>query len=346
VKSVLAELDGLAKDAPPSWRFEAHVRVGFARGALGEHEAAALTFRAALGLPRDAGEPADREALRAALLLAEYRAGRFAVALDVALDAIESRIGRATPRSQPGIDGLARIAADCVERSSLALERLDVRRPNAAAAVMTRLALRRAYRGDRAGAIASARAAIARAPTAGVVRDAYALLATLADEQGDSARAAELRARVEKAPRYDGSPRAVLGGRTLEDRERDALGLRGKPKSLEAAARHAVDSLVRFCLEPSFWRMSSVPLRTDREKKQLTVRATITEPGAVTAVVEVEGEAPAQILGCLREHGPRVLAAAPSSLHASIDVTDVQTPEWIARSGIHLIATPGDFGGP
>jgi len=367
------ELRALAPAAPDAFRVEVLFRLGVVEGAGpdADHAKAAAAFRAALvgagrsptGTAPPTPDVVTREDLGRALLVAEYRAGHFAEALTAALadlDAPAAPAGKKiaidfSRRGSLSPDGAARLAADCVERLGPAAD-LGAATPETFADVMGHLALRRFFRGDADGALSAAEAAIAKAPDAGESSDAYDVLIAIASRAGEGSRVAELTARKAKVARrsVQAGGFGLLGllrpGSTVEDEERGFLAGKPPQNAPGSPQQRSVASLVRLCLEPTFWRIPP-PRRRGKSKLdaervvEITARAFDQRPVQVEAAVSgppVEG-----LVECLRTVGPTVLIGAPNSLSARVELGTASEPEWLAKSGLGAFGADEDaaFGG-
>lgn len=105
----------------------------------------------------------------------------------------------------------------------------------------------------------------------------------------------------------------------------------------KADGKRNVASLFRLCLEASFWRL---PERGGKQAVEL--EATLKDDGSVT--LEVSGDAPAEVAECLRGMGPKILARAPSSIRAHVELgTARQT--WGGMDGVLGGLAGGSTGG-
>lgn len=308
----LAEVVGLLAQAPAAERFELFARQALLLGHQGEHQQAAEAFARALAEPEVKGEAVSRAQLRSARVVAEYRAGRFKEALALALAELDrarpSQLAFVTASTAPEL----RLAADAVERLGVEVESLSAT-AETRARLLGELALRAAHRHDVKRAAALAGQAVALSPKSSA--DAFSVLIALAKQKGDDARARELEEQKKAAGAYLGVGAmgilAALGSppkTASEHDERKALDADAK-----ADGKRNVASLVRLCLEPSFWRL---PLRGGEHA--VDVDATLLDDGSIQ--VEVAGDVPAEIADCLRSMGPKVLAHAPASIKAHVDL--------------------------
>lgn len=310
-EDALTELEALLAKAGADQKYELHARHGLLLGASGEHLRAAEAFSRALSEPETKDEPVQRSELSVARIVAQYRAGRWSEALVLALPELD--------RSSPNPFSFAshpelRIAADCIER--LGKEVDGVRAKDATkASLLGELALRALHRHDqkRATELASRALELSEASA----EEAFKVLIAVAKQKGDAARASELEARKLKARPRAAFASGILGllGAKSDPAfdEESALGEDAKPD-----AKRNVASLVRLCLEPSFWKL---PERGGKEALDLVAK--LKDDGSIE--VEVSGEAPAAISDCLRAMGPKVLARAPGSIRAHLDLSQARS---------------------
>lgn len=317
----LGELTPLLASAPADQRYELHARHGLLLGKRGEHRQAAEAFARALAEPELKDEPVKRSDLRSARVVAEYRAGRFREALSLALAELDRTATQHpvfTTRRSPEL----RLASDAVERLGVDVESVQAK-PETQARVQSELALRALHRHDPKRAAELALRAIALAPKH--AKDGYSVLIALAKQKGDTERVRELEEQERRA-----APSScmigllsALGTRDLspEHDERNAL-----KDDAKADGKRNVASLFRLCLEASFWRL---PERGGKQAVEL--EATLKDDGSVT--LEVSGDAPGDVAECLRSMGPKILARAPSSIKARVELgTARQT--WGGMDGV------------
>ena len=325
----LAEVEGLMAHAPAEQRYELHARHGLLLGYQNEHKKAAEALGRALDQPEGKDEPVPRAQLRLARVVAEYRGGRFREALALALTELDRGPSRSAPFSGRAGPEL-RLAADALERLGQDVEGLSAK-PETRAALSSELSLRALHRHDRKRAIDQANSAIKL--SAQSAADAFSVLIALAKQKGDSERARELEEQKKQSHAYGSYGNfgvlALLGGRDAapEHDERNAL-----KEDAKADAKRNVASLLRLCLEPSFWRL---PERGG--KQALDVHAALKDDGSIQ--VEVSGDAPAEISDCLKSMGPSVLARAPTSIRARVDLSEAR------QSGSSLGGVLGALGG-
>ncbi|MBI3205804.1 MAG: hypothetical protein HYZ29_29985 [Myxococcales bacterium] len=321
----LAEIDALLPVAPAEQKFELLVRQALLLGVRGRHAEAAGGFARALAEPEMAKEAVLRAQLRSAQALAEYRAGRLREALALAL----AELGRSSLpahafAASPASGAALTVAADVVERLAIDVEGASVG-ADGKAAILSELAVRALHRHDQQGARRLAERAVQLGPRASA--GAFDVLIALAKKQSDGARVAELgeQKRVARPSMpFESGLLALLGGkpRAPEFDERAAL-----KDDAKADAKRNVASLVRLCLEPNVWRL------THRDgASELTLSALVKDDGSVT--VDVTGDAPSEVTECVTRMGPKVLARAPSSVHAQIDLSHVRESELFAAAGL------------
>lgn len=322
--AALSETEAFLAHAPADLGFELHVRHGILLGAQGRHADAARAFARALAQPEASKEPVSRFQLREAMLVAEYRAGRFREALTLALAELDRVLTSARPFAVTYVrEPETRIAADIVERLGIDVEELAAG-AETRALILSELSLRAAHRHDDRGASRLAERAVTLSPKGAA--DAYDVLIALAKRKHDVARVAELEAQKKAArPRQSSFGLLALFGQKKaapEFDERAALA-----DDAKADAKRNVASLVRLCLEPSHWRL---PERGGKSLAELD--AVVKDDGSVS--VSVSGDAPPEVSECLRTMGPKLLARAPSSIHARIDLSHARESGLFADSAL------------
>jgi hypothetical protein len=346
-------LGELVQVTPADERTEITVRLALAQGSAGKDALAAETFARARGA-LTAKSGVSRALVLSGELAARYRAGQYATVLALASDtwdelgkppappppppppprAVQKKPSK-QPSAQAGIlsllgqdtailgvlgplsdgfseDDVVRLATDAVERLDAAQQIPGD--PSFQSAVVTRLAVRALYRDDeRAAREHAARAVRAAAATA---RDAYRVLEILARRDGDSSRAGELLDKRRKLPYGRGNYGADLEHAWLDREERTSKP--GAPKSGHSPAERGVRSLVRLCTEPAHQRLpapvGNAPVAT------FELAAKLFESGQVSVEARSDRQSQplAEIVTCLEQVGPRVLAGAPASIDAKI----------------------------
>ncbi|HEY3352409.1 MAG TPA: hypothetical protein VGQ83_04105 [Polyangia bacterium] len=326
-------LTELAATAPAALRAEVQFRLGVVLGALGEDGAAGGAFRGALEALQQR-DVLERRAVRAALLVAEYRAGAHRAALELALALVAEPARRAASGSVER-NLLLRLAADCVERLGAARGELAQAPPGVHGEIAARLALRALYRGD----AATARAALAEplrrlapgAPEPPLLTGLDALARGTLDEPGRQ----RLRGAV-AASAGDHGLRRLLG---REDRPLEVDELEGTLAGAPAVTERRVRSLVRLCLEPAAGWLS----RRGRGEAELALELTarVGSPRPALEVQHPSGEpAAAAAAECLMLMGPGLLAGAPLPIVARVDLRRA----GLTRGEVTLRETLGAFG--
>lgn len=336
-EGALEEVEALLPVAPADMRYELEGRRALLIGARGDHVAASAAFARALALPETPGEPFSRSELRSARVLAEYRAGRFESALDLALRELDhappARALFAAFDTGPELV----VALDCIERLGKDPLSSSASAPTRAR-LAARLALRALHRHDKKRAEEMASAAIELAEQQ--AGDAFDVLAALAEQKGDVARAAELRERKGKARSVSSEVQlgmlAMLGmGKSEpEYEERNSLS-----SEAPASAKRNLASLLRLCLEPIHWKL---PKRQASANVRLDV--TVKDDGSV--VIDDQSTLVPELDGCLRTMAPKLLARSPSSVHARVDLSKLDETFLSGGGSVaDVLAQAGGLGG-
>jgi hypothetical protein len=220
-----------------------------------------------------------------------------------------------------------RLAADSVER--LDLDPIGLEGPPAArAGILSDLAVRALYRGDVERAKRYARAA-REVGSLAETRNALDVLRMLALDAGDTDGAKGLANDADDlgwsgVGGYLGSGESVegrdLGARLAAARATQA-GAAKERRDDEPPVARTVRSALRACIEPVRTRLPSASgSGKERRIGTLTLQAKVFEDGhadvSVNADRDEEGLGP--VLDCLQKVGPRLLAHAPSSVHATV----------------------------
>lgn len=225
-------------------------------------------------------------------------------------------------------DGIARLAADCVERLGKDPMKLSAS-AEARTRVLSVLATRALYRNDDKGARELAEAARALG-TFAATRGAIDVLEALAIKSGDAALTNELQR--EKG----GLPWGRSGTWTNSYSEPDARGLarvlrqsaaseQEPEEDREPLVARNVRSVVRACVEPV---RTSLPRATgngkDRKIATITLHAKVFDDAHVELSTSSDSDEGSvrQVLDCLNSMGPKVLAHAPSSVTARVTLDD------------------------
>lgn len=354
-------IDELAPVAPAEWRAELRYRAALLDALDGDDARAADGFDRALEA-HVAGSAVSVKTLAMAALVARYRALDFERALGAAFRVFDesarsvpttpvppapaalSALQAARPAglqdavqygvlglldsggSELDADGVARLAADCVER----LGRDPLRLGGAAqarAAILSVLATRALYRNDPERARQLAEAARNLGAFAGS-RGALDVLRALALHKGESERVEELaRARAKLPLGY----RDWVGADAEPDERHLAAQLRRKAddddtgqtasEQDESPVAHNVRSAMRACLEPVRTRLPPANgSGKERRVATITLRAQVFPDGRVAIEAKADrGDAQTTaVLECLQHVGPRLLARAPSSVSATV----------------------------
>lgn len=252
--------------------------------------------------------------------------------------------------------GAIRLAADCIERLGRDPASLQGS-VEARAAVWSLLATRALYRNDLERARTLAEAA-RRLGSPKYSRGAVHVLEALALREGH----------LDDAKRLGEEARNVLGGfftafagYDSEPDEAHLLQSLREPKHTNQDARKAptrehpaaqnVRSLVRVCVEPVRTRLpKAMPYGKERHVAALSLDVRVFEAGAVEVKVSAdrsEGSVP-EVLACIQQLAPRLLARAPASIRAQIALSEPlrqATPSLLSLSGFDGGSLDGDAWG-
>jgi hypothetical protein len=326
-------LNALLPASPPEQRPELLVRIALLHGRAGDDVRAADSFERAQD-ELTATSSVARELLLSGELVARYRAGQYERVLELAAKTWDQLAQPPPPPREPrapraasvfsGVmfgplwrsglteDEVLRLATDAVER----LGREPARIPGSQqfrAGVVTRLSVRALYRNDeRAARHYAETAASSGAQSA---REAFRVLQILARRDGDGAQAAELRNEGRQIDYGRGSHGRDLEHALLDQEERNGPAKSEKPVRV---SERAIRSLLRLCIEPVHERFVA---GNQQIIATVHMAARVFESGEVQVEARADGNEPlTQIVSCLEQLGPRVLAAAPASITAKIAI--------------------------
>ncbi len=362
VEAYLVDSDGFES--------ELRLRHGLLLGAGTEpdHELAGEVFSRLLAEspPSDAVELSE---LRELVMLSRYRAHQLEGAFEAAATLLDPPTKRVRNTKRLGMlailggssrgqsSSARRIAADCVERLGDHAD-LEPLPSKVRSEVLGELALRALFRRD----LVLTKELADRALGGGEVPEgcgafrAMKALATVADLEGDEARAAKLRTastKVRGRHRGGGSSFGMLGALSGPSwaSELAARAYSVEEEAEDSVAFRRIQALSRLCLEPDHWQ---VPLLRDGDVS-LTVVARAFDHGA--AEVEVSWQ-PWEVLPaiteCFEQMGSVYFSGAPRSAMARIDLSRVtSTPSAVrmretmedSEDRFGILGSGGGFGG-